>query len=190
MLLQRTSQRLKLQTSYGQAMMLSRGFAAEETKSAFTRATELAAGVDEPAERFAAYYGLWAGNVMRGEMGLARETAERFCHEAEREQLPTDVAVAYRCLGLVCLHQGDFMEAQASFARTLQIYDPARDRDAKFRFGMHPAAAAPLYLGYISWLWGQLEQARDFIGEGIARVAETTHVPTQVNLHHYVALLE
>jgi tetratricopeptide (TPR) repeat protein len=182
--------RLKLQTDYGQAMMLSRGFAAEETRSAFTRATELAAEVDEPAERFAAYYGLWTGNLMRGEVSLAQETAERFCREAERGDRPTDVAVAYRCLGLTCLHHGNFVKAQASFARTLQVYDPARDRDAKFRFGMHPAAAAPLYLGYISWLWGQFEQARDFIGEGIARTAETAHVPTQVNLHHYLALLE
>ena len=33
--------RLKLQTSYGQAMMLSRGFASEETIVAFTRAQEL-----------------------------------------------------------------------------------------------------------------------------------------------------
>ena len=32
------SQRLKLQTSYGQALMLSRGFGSEESKAAFTRA--------------------------------------------------------------------------------------------------------------------------------------------------------
>jgi predicted ATPase len=182
--------RLKLQTSYGQAMMLSRGFAAEETRSAFTRATELAAGVDGPAERFAAYYGLWTGNLMRGEMRLAQETAERFCREAETGQPPTDLAVAYRCLGLACFHQGDFAKAQACFELTLQMYDPALDRDAKFRFGMHPAAAAPLYLGFISWLCGQFKQARDFIGEGIARAAETAHVPTQVNLHNYLAFLE
>jgi tetratricopeptide (TPR) repeat protein len=185
-----TKQRLKLQTNYGQAVMLSRGFAAEETKAAFTRATELAAGFDHPAESFVAYYGLWTGNLMRGETRLARETAERFCREADSGPWPTDVAVAYRCLGLTCLHQGDFVEARASFTRTLQIYDPAHDRDAKFRFGMHPAAAAPLYLAYISWLWGQFEQASELIGEAIARAAETAHVPTQVNLYHYISLLE
>lgn len=170
--------------------MLSRGFAAEETKAAFTHATELAAGVDNPSERFAAYYGLWTGNVMRGELKLARETAERFCREAESGQWPTDVAVAYRCLGLACLHQGDFVEAQASFARTMQTYDAERDSDGKFRFGMHPAAAAPLYIGYISWLWGQFEQASELIDEGIARAAETAHVPTQINLYHYISILE
>lgn len=143
-----------------------------------------------PPKRFVAYYGLWTGNLMRGETRAARDTTERFCREADSGQSPTDAAVAYHCLGLACLHQGDFVEARASFTRTLQIYDPAHDRDGKFRFGMHPAAAAPVYLGYISWLWGQFEQASKLIDEGIARVAETGHVPTQINLYHYISVLE
>src|SRR5262249_19350174 len=43
--------RLKLQTSYGQAMMWSKGYAAQEAKIAFTRAQELGADVKHPAER-------------------------------------------------------------------------------------------------------------------------------------------
>jgi hypothetical protein len=49
--------RLKLQTSYGQAVMWSKGYAAEETKAAFARARELTAGTENPAERFVAYFG-------------------------------------------------------------------------------------------------------------------------------------
>src|SRR5262249_21380988 len=37
-------QRLKLQTSYGQAMLHARGYSAPETKAAFARARELTAG--------------------------------------------------------------------------------------------------------------------------------------------------
>ena len=44
--------RLKLQTSYGQALQWSKGYVAEETKAAFKRAQELAAGTDDDAERF------------------------------------------------------------------------------------------------------------------------------------------
>ena len=46
--------RLHLQTGYGQAMMMAKGFAAEETKAAFARASELTAAADDFAERFAA----------------------------------------------------------------------------------------------------------------------------------------
>jgi hypothetical protein len=44
--------------SYGKAVMWSKGFGSEETKTAFVRVQELAAGENAP-EQFAAYYGLW-----------------------------------------------------------------------------------------------------------------------------------
>jgi hypothetical protein len=44
--------RLKLQTGYGQALMWSRGFGAEESKAAFIRARELVGAIDDATERF------------------------------------------------------------------------------------------------------------------------------------------
>ena len=55
--------RLKLQTSYGQAMMLSRGFASEESIGAFTRARELFEQLDNAEERFDTYYGLFISQL-------------------------------------------------------------------------------------------------------------------------------
>jgi hypothetical protein len=49
-------------------MAWSRGFGAEETKAAFTRAQELAVGTDNTDERFATYYGLWLSSIARGEL--------------------------------------------------------------------------------------------------------------------------
>jgi predicted ATPase len=74
---------LRLQTSYSQALTLSRGFGSEEAKAAFTLARELATGVDNAAERFDTYYGLFVGSLVRGELRSARETAETFLGEAE-----------------------------------------------------------------------------------------------------------
>jgi tetratricopeptide (TPR) repeat protein len=51
--------RLHLQTAYGQAMLWSKGFAAEETKVALAHAAELAGKSDGFAERFAASHGQW-----------------------------------------------------------------------------------------------------------------------------------
>ncbi len=103
------SQRLKLQTSYGQAVMLSRGFGAEETRAAFTRAQELAAGIENATERFDTYYGLWVGSILRGELGLARDTAETFLRDAENGPWITELVAAGRGVGKTCLWQGDFM---------------------------------------------------------------------------------
>ena len=88
------SRRLKLQTSYGQALLWSKGFGAEETKTAFLRAQELAAGVDNADERFKILYGLWVGNLSRGEFVVGRETAEAFRREAENAARMTEAVVA------------------------------------------------------------------------------------------------
>jgi transposase len=104
--------RLKLQTDLGKALMWSRGFGTEESKAAFVRARELAAAIDNETERFTIYFGLWVGNVARGELGLARETAETFLREAERGARTTECGVGHRLLGATCLWRGDFIEAQ------------------------------------------------------------------------------
>ena len=119
------NQRLKLQTSLGRALIWSRGYVADEARAAFIRARELATAIDDLNEQFTVYFGLWTGNLLRGELGLAREIAETFLREAERGA-GTMECEAGRCLvGLTCLFQGDFVEAQANLVETLSIYDPS-----------------------------------------------------------------
>jgi tetratricopeptide (TPR) repeat protein len=116
-----SSQRLKLQTNYGRAMMWSKGYAAQETKVAFSRARELVADVEDPAERFPTYYGLWVGSLMRGELASARATAKIFLGDAESAARPSEAAAARHVLGQTCLWQGDFCEAQTQFEEALNI---------------------------------------------------------------------
>jgi class 3 adenylate cyclase/predicted ATPase len=183
-------QRLRLQISYGQAVMWLRGYGAEETKAAFTRARELATNADDVAERLAIYYGLWVGVVTRGEWGLAREIAETFRHEAEDAAWNTEAAVADRALGLTCLWQGDFTEAHANLMQAMRAYDPERHREAKFRFGMDTGACATAYLAHTSWQFGEIERARELIDEAVARAIETAHAPTLAQIYQFKALLE
>jgi hypothetical protein len=74
--------------------MLSRGFGAEESKAAFIHARELVAAINNPTERFNIYYGLWIGNIVRGEFGFGREIAEAFLREAERGARTTECGLA------------------------------------------------------------------------------------------------
>src|SRR5215472_2831412 len=124
------NRRLKIQTDLGKALMFSRGFGAEESKAAFIRAREFPAAFDNPTERFTIYFGLWVGNMVRGELRLAREIAETFLREAERGAGTTECGFGHRLLGSTCLFQGDFIEAQANLAEALSIYDPGRVRGA------------------------------------------------------------
>ena len=181
----RRVERLKLQTSFGQAMMWSRGYASDESKTAFARARTLAAGAGDASERFDAYYGLFVGSLMRGELSLARETAESFLREAENEGRMTEAAVARRNVGQARLWQGDFIGARTNLAEALRTYDPERDRDAKFRFGPDSGAGAAGYLALASWALGDVERARALSDEALARADETGHAPTRANVYHH-----
>ena len=182
--------RLQLQTSYGQALMLSRGFGSEEAKAAFARAQELAKAVDNAAERFDAYYGEWVGSLLRGELRSARETAEAFLRETEKEARKTEAAAARRCLGTACLYQGDLALARAHFEQALRIFDPERDREAKFRFGTDVGALAAVYLALTNWLLGEAGPARKLIEEAIARADDSDHAPTLANVYWHKALFD
>jgi tetratricopeptide (TPR) repeat protein len=182
--------RLQLQTRYGQAMMYSRGYASDESKTAFARARTLAAGVGDASERFDAYYGLFVNSISRGELSLARETAESFLREAEHEARMTDAAVARRNVGAARLHQGDFIDAEGNLATALRTYDPERDRDAKFRFGVDTGTGAMGYLALASWAMGDFERARALSKEALARADETSHAPTRAIVYHCIALYQ
>jgi class 3 adenylate cyclase/predicted ATPase len=181
------SQRLKLQASLGRAMMWSRGFGSDESKTAFARARTLAAGVGDASERFDAYYGLFVGSVLRGELGLAKETAESFLSEAENGGRITEASVARRNVGMARLWQGDFIDARTNLAEALRIYDPERDRGTRLRFGADSGAAAAAYLTEAIWALGDVERARALSDEALARADETAHAPTRADVYEIIS---
>src|SRR6516162_1449703 len=76
------SDRLRLQTSLGNALIWAKGWMGPETSAAFARARELASRVEDASERFSAYYGLWVGHLTRCEPEPMREMAKLFLREA------------------------------------------------------------------------------------------------------------
>jgi hypothetical protein len=127
---------------------------------------------------------------VRGELGFAREIAETFLHEAEREARTTECGIGRRLLGRTCLWQSDFIEAQANLVAALSIYDPERDREAMFRFGQDTGAAARAYLAITKWQLGEVGAAQVLIDEAVAHASETGHVPTLVLTHFLKAYFE
>src|SRR6516164_5032763 len=102
------SDRLRLQTSLGNALIWAKGHYAPETAAAFARARELANRVEAASERFSAYYGLWAGHFTRGEPGPMREMAELFLREAATRPDCPEAVIAHRVSGVTCVYFGDF----------------------------------------------------------------------------------
>ena len=184
-----SGRRLKLQSDYAQALLWSKGFAAEETKAAFARVAELAAQNGNAGERFSEYNGRWVRSYARGELRSARKTAEAFLSEAEAENRAMEAGAARRVLGLTCLSQGEFAAARSHLEKTLEDYDPDRDRESRFRFRVD-TASTEAFLSLALWHLGDVERAGALMNRAVGRALETGHIPTVVNVHACKARLD
>ena len=185
-----SSQRLKLQTSYGQAMIHARGYSAPETTAAFARARELTAGIEDAAERFSIYYGLWVGNFVRGELAPMRDIAEVIKSEVEARPGSPEAGVAARLNGATDWFAGDFAHARVSLKRALAIFDPERDSDLAFRFAQDLGVSITAYLALVLWPLGEVDRAREVAEEMVARATKIGHIGTAVYGHFHFAMFE
>jgi class 3 adenylate cyclase/predicted ATPase len=181
--------RVKLQTSFGNALIAARGHGAPETTAAFARARELAAAVDDPMERLSANYGLWVGSLSRGEVGPLRAIAEIVLRDIEGKPPLPEAAVAHRLAGVTEWYLGNFELARAHMRQTLAMFDPQRDRDLTYRFGQDTGVSAMVFLALALWPLGETDEARRIGEEMLARAVASGHMLTAVYGHFQYALL-
>ena len=184
--------RLDLQTAYSQAMMWSKGFAAEETRTAFARAGELAARADDAPGRFVVHYARCVRSLMRGEYDQAREIAETFLREAEAEGRATEAGAARRMLGLALLNQGDLKAARSVLERAMYDSAPEGDEETQFVFDWDTdgEASAAAYLALAEWRLGEVERARQLIQRATHRAEKMGHDATIANTLFFKTMLE
>jgi predicted ATPase len=172
------SRRVQLQTDYAQAVLWSKGWAADETRAAFERAGDLAARAELSGARFPALYGQCTWSFMRGDIRAGRGMAERFLREAQAEERIAEAGVARRLLGIASIYRGDFAEARAQLELALKSCGGERDNELGEKFGSHAGVASRAYLAYASWHLGDLQRARRLIDEAIGLGRELGHLPS------------
>jgi class 3 adenylate cyclase len=127
-------QRLRLQTSYGNALLQARGMQSAETQAAFSRARDLGGGAADPLQSFSTYYGLWAGHFVRGELAAMQEIAELVLRDVEARPASLEAVVAFRLNGATQYFAGNFTAAVSFIERSLAIFDPQDQSDHALRF--------------------------------------------------------
>ena len=184
------SQRLKLQANYGEAVMYSKGFSAEETRIAWARAADLAAKSDDFSERSTVRHAQWTLAIVRGALRTAQELASTFLGEAEDAGRAVEAGVAHRSLGVICYYLADFFKARNHCERALDGCSPDRDLEARERFSDDTGAVAMSILAITSWHLGEVERARELIDMANQRAAELGHAPSTVHPLYWKSILE
>jgi class 3 adenylate cyclase len=180
--------RLRLQIAKGNALIASQGHHSHATTAAFARARELAAQMDDPPERFSAYYGVWVGSLTRAEFAQAQETAEAFLKDAKRRPGSPEAGIAHRSYGMTCWFHGDFVGARQHGEQVLTIYDRERDRELAFKFGQDYGITAMSFLALVLWPLGEVDRARRLADEAIAQALQMGHVPTLYLVRNVIRL--
>lgn len=180
--------RLRLHITYGQASMMARGHGAPETTAAFARARALAAEVENAADRFSAYHGLWVGSLVRGELATLREIAALFVRETVGRPASPEAGIGHRLLGVTAWFEGDYSSALDNLEKACAAYDSERDRGLALRFGQDVGVASMIYLALVLWALGRTRRARHFLAAADAHAERSEHVPTRAFMHFHWAL--
>ena len=179
-----------MHVAYGNALMQARGYGAPETTEAFAKARESASGDKDAPERLAADYGLWVGSYVRGELPSMRAHAAAFLSDVEATPDSPGAGVAHRAAGISCWFAGEYPEARDHLERALALFQPGRDDDLAFRFGLDPGVAAMANLAIVSWPLGEVDRAISLIDRMQTRMADLTHVGTLANGRMHSAMFE
>jgi len=183
------SQRVKLQNDYAQAVLWSKGYAADEAKAAFERTSALATRAELPADGFSALFGRFLWSWSRGEFRVARDIAERFLREAEAEGRIAEARVVHLALGQACMQLGDLREARTQLELGLSRFEEPGG-EIREKFGFDVGASARAVLAFTMWLSGDLPRARELIEEATRLAGKLGHPPTTGTVLIYKIAIE
>jgi predicted ATPase len=134
--------------------------------------------VEDPSERFSAYYGLWAGHLNRSEPAPLRELAELSLREATARPDCPETLIAHRNCGFTCWYFGDFAGAHEHFQKAIELCDPVRHADFANRFGQDARASAEIGDALVLWVLGRIDEALCLADCAFADAESATHAPT------------
>ena len=184
------SGRVRLQADYAQAVMYSKGFAADETKAAFERTGDIATQAEFPGGRFPALYGQFVWCVFRGEPRAGRDIAQLFLREAEAQGRVAETSVAHRLIGLASAYCGDLAEARRELELAINSHSRERDSEVIDKFGQDTGVAGRAYLALVLWFMGDFHRARQCIQEAMRLSGELDHLPTGIVALGYKVIIE
>jgi predicted ATPase len=168
----------RLQVAYGNALIAARGFGAPETTEAFARARQSAVSEQDAPERLAADFGLWAASYSRGDLPSMRAHSADFLADIATRPDSPEAGVAHRVQGMTHWYAGEFLDARNCVERALARFQPGRDDDLAYRFGVDPGVSGMAYLAFALWSLGEIDRAVSLVERMNARIAGLTHANT------------
>ena len=119
-----------------------------------------------------------------------RAHAAAFLNDLEATPESPEASLAHRAAEITCWFAGEYREARDHLERGLALFQPGRDDDLAFRFGMDPGVAAMANLAIASWPLGEVDRAMLLIDAMETRMSGVAHIGTLSFGRMHAALFE
>ncbi|HEX6423396.1 MAG TPA: AAA family ATPase [Acidimicrobiales bacterium] len=169
------------------SLVATRGWAAEEARTAYERAVELARALPDPTLLDSMLYGLATLHEYRAEYDRSHRLME------ERLRLgaagsPARVE-AHELLACSSFHQGNFREALDHTDSVLADYDPGQHLALMALHGENPAVSTRHWAALAQWFLGYPDRALRTMDEALALAADRAHSFSLSHAHEHAAYL-
>jgi len=181
----RIKQEIEIQLALGIPLIAVRGYAAAETREAFSRALTLCLRLGNIPEYFQALFGVWGNCWMRGKNDEALQMADEFLSRSRALSDPVLLKVAHRVMGSTLLTVGDFQSSANHFEETIRLSTGKEERPLYNLYMVGPRAASLLLLSWDLWFLGHPDQALSRVSEALALGQDLGH-PYTVAFAHYM----
>lgn len=165
-LLQRTSDQIArprremlLQAGLARVLATTEGYAAPEAGAAFTRAAALCRDLGDNASLTPMLYGQFMFHLNRAEIEPAHKVAVEQVELAERTGDQQTNLIGIRAIGTTAMWRGLFVDARAHQERSLELFDPERERRQLGAYSHDPLVSILSNLAWILLALGYPEQA-------------------------------
>ena len=169
----------KVLTHLGPALMVIKGWAASEVRTAYERSHELAVRLEGSADLVPPLIGIWLYHNARGQYDRADKVTAELFHIAKATSEDGLLLQAHHAAWPIPLFRGSFKQSNEHVDDGLALYDADRHKDhALIYMGHDPAVCAHACGAQAAWALGLPDRAQRHAAQAIELARRIGHIPT------------
>jgi len=183
--LEQTKEKIKLMTSLGAPLIVTKGWADPGVIENYITARNLCEEIGESVLLFPVLWGLWLCHNGQAKWYKARRIGQQLLTLAEQLQDTACLLQAHHALGPSLVMLGEFETAQEHLEKAIALYDVEQHRSHAFKFGGHDPCVCCLHLAnWTTFLLGNSDQGHLRNREALELTKSLSHPPT--NAHNCI----
>jgi predicted ATPase/class 3 adenylate cyclase len=174
----RDSLELDLQIGLASATIADKGYAADETETAYGRAIELLEAMPEDPRQIAARYGLFVVRWNRGQLSSAASLAQEMLKRANESNDAAALCVSHRSLAVAYNPLARFALARNHALAAVEHFDPVAHRGLASQYGHDIGVAALSHVMTAASFLGDRRQAENAMVRALSLTEQLSHPNT------------